>query len=247
MPDLVWGEPVRGGETVPGDRWTWLYRVKGDGTRRVARYREGSNNTGVLVRHDAIVPDAAAGCLPHKSVVHTDPDYERVHTSLPLDEWEAGRWLGLTNASGSMHFSHIPTTPGTHYYRIRRILGDHALRYIAEHNPSQLRYADPSVHRVETISHELTDQERVQAANTDEYIRGKTGFLWGLNELMRLMPANMPDLWKPLVDELDMLLSPYCSLCAGSGMSHRTIRKHPHEDWRKWQAAGLRFKWIVTS
>ena len=24
-------------------------------------------------------------------------------------------------------------------------------------------------------------------------------------------------------------------------MSHRTIRKHPHEEWRKWQAAGLRF------
>ena len=24
-------------------------------------------------------------------------------------------------------------------------------------------------------------------------------------------------------------------------MSHRTIRKHPHEDWKKWQAAGLRF------
>ena len=33
-----------------------------------------------------------------------------------------------------------------------------------------------------------------------------------------------------------MLLSPYCSLCAGSGMSHRTIRKHPHEDWK--QVAG---------
>ena len=133
------------------------------------------------------------------------------------------------------------TTPGTPFYRIRRILGQHALRYIAEHNPSQLRYVDPTVHRVETIAHELTDQERVQAANSDEYIRGQTGLLWGFNEFMRYTPANRADLWKPLVAELDAFMAPYCALCEGSGMSHRTIRKHPHEDWQKWQSAGLRF------
>ena len=119
--------------------------------------------------------------------------------------------------------------------------GNHALRYIAEHNPSQLRYADPAVHRVETIAHELNDQERVQAANSDEYIRGQTGLLWGFNEFMRYTPAHRADLWKPLVAELDELMAPYCALCEGSGMSHRTIRNHPFEDWQKWQTAGLRF------
>ena len=184
MADLVWGEPVSGGETVPGDNWAWLYRVKGDGTRRVIRYREGNARTGVVVRDYAIVPEEAAGCLPHKILVHTDPNYERYDTGLTEDEWQAGRWLEFVNPGGSMHFSHTPTTPGTDYYRIRRILGDHALRYIAEHNPSQLRYADPSVHRVETISHELTDRRASAGGeHADEYIRGKTGFLWGLNEL----------------------------------------------------------------
>ena len=110
-----------------------------------------------------------------------------------------------------------------------QILGEHALRYIAEHNPSQLRYADPSrSHRVETIAHELTDQERVQAANSDEYIRGQTGLLWGFNEFYALH-ARAPG--GPVettgCDELDELMAPYCALCEGSGMSHRTIRKHP--------------------
>ena len=191
MADLVWGYPVVGGETVPGGRFAFLYRVKGDGTRRVVRYREGSNVTGVVVRHDAIVPEFAAGCLPHKNLLHTAPNFERFYGDLTSDEWEAGRWLGFTNPSGAMHFSHTPTTPGTHYYRIRRILGDHALRYIAEHNPSQLRYADPSVNRVETIAHELTDQERVQAGNAPTSIfGGRLAFFGGSMRAMRPTPGQ---------------------------------------------------------
>ena len=40
--------------------------------------------------------------------------------------------------------------------------------------------------------------------------------------------------------ELYELLVPFCDLCDGAGMSYRTIRKHPHVDWEKYQKAGLR-------
>ena len=243
MADLVWGEPVVGGETVPGDRTAWLYRINDDGTRRSIRYHPSDGNTGIGVRFDAVVLDESAGCIPSR--FWNDPVnhefYETTYRSLSDKDRDAGRYVGFANAGGACYFGPEGTTPGTPYYRIRKILGDHALRYIAEHNPSQLRYVDPTVHRVETIAHELTDQERVQAANSDEYIRGQTGLLWGFNEFMRYTPANRPDLWKPLVAELDAFMAPYCALCEGSGMSHRTIRKHPHLDWQKWQAAGLRF------
>ena len=56
MADLIWGEPVIGGETVPGDRTAWLYKINDDGTRRSIRYRPESGSTlGFSVRHDGIV------------------------------------------------------------------------------------------------------------------------------------------------------------------------------------------------
>ena len=244
MADLVWGEAVVGGETVPADSplGAWLYRLNDDGTRRSVRYHSLTSSTGIYVPQDGIVLEESAGCIPSQGSKHLGPvlPVQRT-TSISDNEREEGRYVGFANEGGNVYFGPEGTTPGTPFYRIRRILGQHALRYIAEHNPSQLRYADPAVHRVETIAHELTDTERVQAANSDEYIRGQTGLLWGFNEFMRYTPANRPDLWKPLVAELDAFLAPYCALCEGSGMSHRTIRKHPHLDWQKWQAAGLRF------
>ena len=35
-------------------------------------------------------------------------------------------------------------------------------------------------------------------------------------------------------------LEPFCALCDGAGMSYRTIRKHPHVHWERYQKAGLR-------
>ena len=55
MADLVWGEPVSGGETVPGDRTAWLYRINDDGTRRSVRYRSKRRQHRDSVRHDGIV------------------------------------------------------------------------------------------------------------------------------------------------------------------------------------------------
>ena len=240
MADLVWGEPVVGGETVPGDRTARLYRINDDGTRRSIRYHPSGSNTGIYVRHDGIVKEESAGCIPHKLLTTIDPFYEVPVTSLSDKDRDEGRYVGFANEGGACYFGPEGTTPGTPFYRIRRILGQHALRYISEHNPSQLRYADPSVHRVETIAHELTDQERVQAANSDEYIRGQTGLLWGFNEFMRYTPANRADLWKPLVAELDAFLAPYCALCEGSGMSHGPSASIPTWTGRsgRWQGSG---------
>ena len=77
MADLVWGEAVSGGETVPGDRTAWLYRINDDGTRRSVRYDPGApGSTGINVRHDGIVREESAGCIPHKSFRSSDPFYE---------------------------------------------------------------------------------------------------------------------------------------------------------------------------
>ena len=46
--------------------------------------------------------------------------------------------------------------------------------------------------------------------------------------------------WKILRDNIEEMLVPFCALCDGAGMSYRTIRKHPHLDWLKYQLAGLR-------
>ena len=50
MADLVWGEAVVGGETVPPDspKGAWLYRINDDGTRRSLRYDPSTSNTGVF-------------------------------------------------------------------------------------------------------------------------------------------------------------------------------------------------------
>ena len=124
---------------------------------------------------------------------------------------------------------------------MRRILGEHALRYISEHNPSQLRFADPTQKRIETIAHELTDVDRVKAANADQFIRGEIGHLWGFIHFFVVTPPKRSDLWHPIRDEINELLTLFCAVCEGSGLSHRTTRKHPYEDWQKWQRAGMRF------
>ena len=35
MADLIWGQPLEGGETVPGTKNAWAYKVSADGTRRI--------------------------------------------------------------------------------------------------------------------------------------------------------------------------------------------------------------------
>ena len=39
MADLIWGYPLEGGETVPGTKHPWAYKVSADGTRRIEPHR----------------------------------------------------------------------------------------------------------------------------------------------------------------------------------------------------------------
>ena len=113
-----------------------------------------------------------------------------------------------------------------------------------DENPiAAMRLSDPSETRIHTVNFELTDVERRQAGNNDYQIRGTIGMLWRLNEGLRVMPygtAADDALWHAARDELMALLVPFCALCDGAGMSYRTIRKHPHVDWERYQLAGLR-------
>ena len=128
-------------------------------------------------------------------------------------------------------------------YRIRRILGDHALRYMDENPLAAMRLSDPEQTRIHTIAYELDEIERRQAGNNDYQIRGTIGLIWRLIESLRIMPTGTPELdaaWRAREAEIDELLEPFCDLCEGAGLSYRTIRKHPHEDWLRYQTAGLR-------
>ena len=73
-----------------------------------------------------------------------------------------------------------PVTPGKDCYRIRRIIGEHALRYMSENPITSIRLSDPRQTRIHTVNYELTDEERVKAGNNDYQIRGTIGFLWPL-------------------------------------------------------------------
>ena len=81
-----------------------------------------------------------------------------------------------------------PRPPAPTTINFRKILGEHALRYMDENPIAAIRLSDPAQTRIHTVNHELTDEERIKAGNNDYQIRGTIGFLWGLNEALRLMP-----------------------------------------------------------
>ena len=154
-------------------------------------------------------------------------------------------------ATGQLFWYKTPVTPGNDHYRFRKILSEHAERFISEHNVLQLRYADPDQARIYKVVEELTPEQRVQAANTDQFSRGHIGWLWRLIEAFRIMPAadDTDDAaWRVRRDELDELMALFCAVCEGSGMAHRTIRNHPHVDW---ESAGKRLacasRWTAPS
>ena len=134
-----------------------------------------------------------------------------------------------------------PVNQAPAYYRIRRILGEHALRYLDENPIASMRLSDPTETRIHVVNYELTEEERIKAANNDYQTRGTIGYLWRLNEELRLAPRENPNSWQPPLDHIEAQLAPFCELCEGAGLSYRTIHRHPHLDWRKWQRAGLRF------
>ena len=113
MADLVWGEPVVGGETVPPDspRGAYLYRINDDGTRRSAIWDPSLPTTGISLRPDATVPDNADGCIPHKILRNDDPFYLSRESGLSDKERDEGRYVGFANAGGACYFGPEATTP----------------------------------------------------------------------------------------------------------------------------------------
>ena len=251
MTELQWGIPIQGGETAPDGLPVWLYKVSADGTRRIEPQVAGGSywSTGVhgLWRR---CPWNYAGYIPHMSrggVAVIGVDHFKDGTLTP-EEGEAGAYVHFVDNPGDTNcrisYGHRDSpTPGPDYYKVRRILGEHALRYMDENPIAAMRLSDPSQTRIHTVNFELTEVERRQAANNDYQIRGTIGLIWRLNEALRIMPYGTPAedaLWHAARDEVMALLVPFCALCDGAGMSYRTIRKHPHIHWERYQLAGLR-------
>ena len=232
----VWDGPI-----TPNYRaYIFVLNVADDGTRRILRGEREAGGHRFLVGKPIPVVDGGLwsaeynGLVAVTGLVGGNPSY----TS---EEYRAGLFLSFADDVGTCTVQSDPVTPGNDFYRFRRILGDHALRYVAEHDPGTLRFADPHQKRINTISHELTDENRVKAANTDEFTRGTIGQLWGICEGLRVLPPEAADVWHARRDYIDSVLAPFCAVCEGEGMSHRTMRGHPSDDWEKWQKAGLRF------
>ena len=95
--------------------------------------------------------------------------------------------IDLDTGVATLHDS--PITPGDDYYRFRRVLGEHAQRFVTEHNPATLRYDehDEDHHRIEHVAHELTDENRQKAGNVSLHVRDYIGWLWReIDDFVRL-------------------------------------------------------------
>ena len=251
MTELQWGIPIQGGEMAPGGLPVFLYKVGADGTRKIEPHvvtAGGYWTTGVLVPTGGpTMPVEYAGYIPTMNRYTPDePGYYHYDRQLTPEEGEFGVYVHYASSVGSCRLSYgerdVPT-PGTDYYKIRKITGEHALRYMDENPIAAMRLSDPNQHRIHTVGYELTDEEWTKAGNNDYQIRGTIGLLHMMNEGLRIMPYGTPELdalWHALRDKIYALLVPFCALCDGAGMSYRTIRKHPHVHWERYQKAGLR-------
>ena len=134
--------------------------------------------------------------------------------TLTAEEFAEGRYVGFANEGGACEVTgkdNAPT-PGTDYYKFRRILGDHALRYLNENPISAMRLSDPTQSRIHTVNYELTDEERIKAGNNDYQIRGTIGLLWHTIETLRIMAHGTPasDIaWRQGRAAIEELLVPF--------------------------------------
>ena len=232
MADIANGQPVRTGDTNNLGVAVFLIPVLSDGTRRILARSSNAN----IIYPGAVVPARTDGFI-----ACTRFDFQ-VHSSIL--QIQNGAWLGFPDNLGPVPWLGEPTTPGTDFYRFRSILAEHAQRFLTEHNPANLRLASPLHDRIEHIAHELSNEDRTRAGNVSSWTRELIGYLWWRIEQFRQLPYGTPALevaWKAKRDELEGLFMPFCDLCEGSGMSHRTISKHPPDDWQRWAEARVRF------
>ena len=245
-PEFRFGYPLEEGTVLPA---TYLYATVGDGTRQASMrlVRSGYYRVSTSGPPGSVVSGNLVGLIPSRNRIQLSDlsPHIDIDESVQLKMIERlGGWLTLPDADGIISAVPYPVTPGDDYYRFRGILDSHAQRFLVEHNPASLRVADPLHARIEHISHELSDADRMNAGNVSEWTREKIGYLWWRVEHFRAMPfgtAEVDAAWRAERDAIDALMMPFCALCEGSGMSYRTMRKHPADDWKRWLEAAVRF------
>ena len=257
MAEITLGIPVNTGDTWLRGESLDLLAVRSDRTRRVVALSyegghfscEAASVTSASPDMPYVVPEELAGTLPYLRSQTTNVGIPGGPRSvepefLPEHYVVDGLWLVFVQNESQAAYSDVPVTPGDAYYRFRHILGEHALRFMTEHNPAHLRYLDENQVRIEHIAHELSNENRKRAANVSEKVRERIGRFWVRNEALRLMPfgTELQDrAWRAERDSLTDLLTPFCELCEGAGLSHRLVRHHPAEAWARWQKAGAPF------
>ena len=182
------------------------------------------------------------GLIPTKTTIATNQvmnaadnwrRYWQPGTSEPLGQ-------RIQMRTGCVLLVQEPVTPGDPFYKFRDILSHHAHRFVVEHNPSNLRYTNTDERRIEHLSHELSNQDRMRAGNVSSLVRPNIGHLWERIHKFVLIPAEED--WKTERDALKVLIEEHlCAVCEGAGLSYRLMADHPREEWKGWLDAELRF------
>ena len=226
MADIVYGQPVQTGDRNATGFTVVLTGTRGDGTRRVTDQRTHT------VGQNGMVHAPQNGYIPSKGVRQlqiTDAQFR-----------EEGVWLSFLNEDGFAVWVDEAVTPGDAFYKFRDILSHHAHRFVVEHNPSNLRYTNTDERRIEHLSHELSNQDRMRAGNVSSLVRPNIGHLWERIHKFVLMPAEED--WKTERDALKVFIEEHlCAVCEGAGLSYRLMADHPREEWKGWLDAELRF------
>ena len=176
MPDpVVEGEPLQLGQVAVGVDYH-ITPVVNDGTRRVSELTFVDPGFKVF-RNDAVLQDQVVT----EDQVGQIPTIATPTGTFQESALEEGLWIALSDP----WLSRVPVTPGDDYYETRTILDEHAVRFVNEHNPANLRLTKPNVVRIEHLSHELSTADRMRSANTDEYVRERLGYIWWRNEQFR--------------------------------------------------------------
>ena len=164
----------------------------------------------------------------------------------PLDSFTSTPlWLNFPDGDGNVVESLVPVTPGSDFYRYRRILAEHAHRFLIEHTGGNVRLTDPEEQRIETLAHELTNNDRERVGNVSEYVRTLIGYLWWeahqFVQLAATADAVQMAAWRARRDELDVLIGHFCDACEGSGLSYRMRTRHDPNEWKRYLGSGVRF------
>ena len=237
MTTFTWGLPAEEGQTPPpGTGEYYVYSTRPDGTRLVVEYDPigDSENHGVPVASGGPVP-----ATPNRVIwIPTSGLRGPVQLEDPDDYF----WYEYADDAGVVGISLVPTTPGDDFYRFRRIIADHAHRFLIEHNAANLQHTKRDLFRIEHLSHELTNDDRMRAGNVSELVRPHLGYLWVLLHEFAKMPATDTAVWHARRDELKVLIEEHlCAVCDGSGLSYRLMADHPKEEFYGYLQSQLRF------